>query len=221
MKKTSYAGYMYLILLVISFFGGTTASGATDLLKKVEGTYSKKSYVDADVVKTLKSELLGKETIHKGKIYIGNGKFRWENKTPEETLLVYDGTYIWNVQYPSKDFGGKIQVAKGKPDKKNKSHMIFLSLLGKDLSKNFKIQKEDKQKDGLVKLSIVPTEGQLAVKDLKLEVQTKDHTISALSYVDDIGNLTTLAFSNLKFKSKGDNKLFKFKPPKGAQVTDL
>lgn len=221
MLRTTAMKYIYTILLAICLSVVAEAKSSSNLLKKVESTYTQKPYMETDVVKTLKSDLLSKETSHKGKINMGSGKFRWESKTPEETLLVFDGTYIWNVQYPSKDFGGKVQVAKGKPDKKNKSHLIFLSILGKDLSKNFKIESEEPQTDGIVRLVITPKQGELAVKDLKIDVQTNDNTISQLSYVDDIGNLTTLVFSNLKFKSKGDKSLFKFKPPKGAQVTDL
>lgn len=220
MKTIKQGSLIYLLLL--SFFTpwGAFGKSSPSLLKKVENTYSKKPFLEAEVEKTLKSDLLGKETLHKGNISLGNGKFRWETKTPEETLLVFDGTYIWNVQYPNKDFGGQIQVAKGKPDKKNKSHLIFLSLLGKDLSKNFKIVNEEKQ-DGDFLLTVEPKSGDLAVKDLKIGVRGDEYTISKISYVDDIGNLTTLKFLKIKFKSKIENKVFKYSPPKGAQVTDL
>jgi outer membrane lipoprotein carrier protein len=172
------------------------------------------------VDKTVKSELLGKETKYSGKIFMANGKFRWENTTPEETLLVFDGTTIWSVQTPPKEFGGPVQVGKGKVDKKTKSQLLISTLLGEDLEKSFKVLKEEKVGSD-AKIEIEPKGDGLTVKKLSLLIDTKKSELKELSYKDDIGNLTTISFSNIQFKQKANNKLFKYQPPKDAQVTNL
>ena len=209
------------LLILVSFVLSFAAQAAPNKTLKAFGkNYRSAKLVEMAVEKTVKSELLGKETKHVGKIFLANGKFRWENTTPEETLLVFDGTTIWSVQTPPKEFGGPVQVAKGKVDKKTKSQLLISTLLGEDLEKNFKVLKEEKVGSDS-KIEIAPKGDGLTVKTLTLLIDTKKSELKELSYKDDIGNLTTLVFSNLKFKSKGDKSLFKFKPPKGAQVTDL
>lgn len=169
------------------------------------------------VEKSLKSELLGKETRHSGKIFLANGKFRWENTVPEETLLVFDGKTIWSIQTPPKEFGGEPQIARGKVDKKTKSQILIASLLGEDLEKSFKVVKDDKSGN----IEVAPKGNDLTVKSLNLVIDTKKSELKEVSYKDEIGNVTTLKFSDIQFKSKANNKLFQYTPPKGVPVTDL
>lgn len=205
----------------MSFSVGLMAAVAGNgTLQKVTKKYRASKLVEMSVEKSVKSELLGKETKYNGKIYLANGKFRWENTTPEKTLLVFDGTTIWSEQTPPKEFGGPIQVAKGKVDKKTRSHILISALVGADLEKNFKIVKEEKVGD-LVKLDVTPIYDDLTVKSLQVILDPTENTMKEISYKDDIGNLTTMSFSNVKFQKKEKNNLFKYQPPKGAQVTDL
>lgn len=191
-----------------------------EALQKVAKKYRSAQLVEMNVEKTVKSELLGKETKYLGKMFLANGKFRWENETPEKSLIVFDGTTIWSEQTPPKEFGGQVQVAKGKVDKKNRSHILISSLLGADVLKNFKVDKQESLNDS-VKLHVTPKGTELTVKSLQLIIDVKENILQKISYTDDIGNLTTLSFSNVKFLKKQKNILFKYQPPKNAQVTDL
>ncbi|WP_374076405.1 outer membrane lipoprotein carrier protein LolA [Bdellovibrio bacteriovorus] len=210
-----------ILFFVMSFSVGLMAAVAGNgTLQKVTKKYRASKLVEMSVVKTVKSELLGKETKYDGKIFLANGKFRWENTTPEKTLLVFDGTTIWSEQTPPKEFGGPVQVAKGKVDKKTRSHILISALVGADLEKNFKIVKEEKVGE-LVRLDVTPIYDDLTVKSLQVLLDPKENTMKEISYKDDIGNLTTMSFSNVKFQKKEKKNLFKYQPPKGAQVTDL
>lgn len=189
-------------------------------LQLVTKKYRSAGHVEMNVEKLVKSELLGKESKHLGKIYLANGKFRWENDTPEKSLLVFDGKTIWSVQKPPAEFGGPDQVAKGTVDKKTKSHILISSLLGADIEKSFKV-KELKTEGNLVTYEAIPTQADLSVKNIQIQVEPKKSQIQQISYVDDIGNLTTLKFSDVKFNKKSKNSLFKYKPSKDAQVSEL
>ncbi|KHD88001.1 MAG: lipoprotein carrier protein LolA [Bdellovibrio sp. ArHS] len=209
-----------ILFFLTTFSWGVFAATGNGTLQKVSKKYRNAKLVEMSVEKSVKSDLLGKETKHEGKIFVANGKFRWENTKPEQTLLVFDGSTIWSEQTPPKEFGGPVQVAKGKVDKKTRSHILISSLLGADLEKNFKIQKEEKVGD-LVRLDVTPLYDDLTVKSMQVLINPKDSTLDEISYKDDIGNLTTLKFSNIEFKKKEKKSLFKYQPPKGAQVTDL
>lgn len=207
----------FLTSFSFSIFAAVSGNGN---LQKITKKYRSAKLVEMNVEKVVKSELLGRETKYDGKIYLANGKFRWENTTPEKTLLVFDGATIWSEQTPPKELGGPVQVAKGKVDKKTRSHILISSLLGADLEKSFKVGKESKDGD-LVKLDVTPLYDDLTVKSLNIVLNMKDKTLQQISYTDDIGNLTQMNFSKVEFKKAEKKNLFKYQPPKGAQVTDL
>lgn len=209
-----------LIFVLTLSISGLAAQKTNETLQKLSKTYLAAKLVEMNVEKTVKLELQGRETKYDGKIYLANGKFRWENTTPEETLLVFDGSTIWSVQIPPKEFGGAPQVARGKVDKKTKSQILISTLLGGNLEKNFKVV-DEKKENGTSKIEVAPKTGELQVKALTLTVDTKKSQLTEISYKDDLGNLTTMKFSNIKFLKKADNTKFKYEPPKGAQVTDL
>lgn len=220
------AGFFILFCLVAlplqTVFAATNEHKNTvALLKDVSKKYRASKLIKIEVEKKVTSDLMGKTTTYDGHIYLSQGKFRWENDTPDETLLLFDGQTIWNVQYPPKDLGGAPQVAKAKLDKNTKSQILISTLIGKEpIDKNFEII--DTQKDGdlnIVKLK--PLSSDVRVKDLILNVDGKTKQIREISYKDDVNNLTVIQMKKTDFNYKDKNDLFKFKVPKDAQVTNL
>lgn len=206
--------------LFLSFSAMAATGNGAATLQKITKKYRNTKLVEMSVEKVIKSELLGKETKHEGKIFLGAGKFRWENTTPEKSLLVYDGKTIWSEQTPPPEFGGPVQVARGKVDKKTKSHILLSTLVGTDVKKNFKVLKEKVDGD-VMTLDVQPLQDDLTIKEMSMKLDTKENTLSQISYKDDIGNVTTLNFSNVNFLKSEQKNLFKYQPPKDAQVTDL
>jgi outer membrane lipoprotein carrier protein len=183
--------------------------------------YQTAKLISMKVQKTVKSELLGKETIFKGHIQLSSGKFRWENNEPEKSLLLFDGRNLFNVQYPPEDFGGPVQVAKSKVDQKTRKQILISSLLSpSDAKTKFKVLKVQKTGE-VVDYQISPEGEELQIKELTVRIQPKNQQIDEISYKDDVGNLTRMAFTDVVFSKKADPEIFKFKMPKGAQVTDI
>jgi outer membrane lipoprotein carrier protein len=216
---------MIRILAAITFLTGLahfgfSAQPRNETLQGISQKYRSAKLIEMKVEKTVKLELQGRETKYSGKIFLANKKFRWENKTPQETLLIFDGSMIWSVQIPPKELGGSVQIARGKIDKKTKSQILVSTLLGGDFEKNFKVLKEVKS-NGISKLDVSPLGNGLDVKVFTLSVDLANKTLVEVSYFDDLGNKTTMAFSEIKFLDKSDNSKFKYQPPNGAQVTEL
>ncbi len=194
-------------------------------LNAVIKKYRNAQLVKMNVTKIVKSELLGKETKFNGFIYYAAGKFRWDNDTPEKTQLIFDGQTIWNVQYPPAEIGGPLQVAKSKIDKNTKKQILVSTLISTpNVSDNFKVKNKNKEKtkdNGVVTVfELSPKSSELGISDLKLRTTDKK-SISEISYKDDVGNSTTIQFQNIEFSKKAQSNLFKYIPPKGAQVTNL
>ena len=205
-------------MLIIPAIGNATAPTLFDQsLKK----YQKSKMVSMNVEKIVVSEILAKETTYSGQIKLSSGKFRWENEKPEKTLLLFDGKNLFSVQYPSKEFNTGTQVAKSKIDEKGKKQILIASLLSPNSAKSkFKLLSE-KKGPVLTEVEIQPDSPDLQIKNLTLSIHQKTKQIQNISYKDDVGNLTKMSFSNIKFDTKADPKLFQYKIPKDAQVTNL
>ncbi len=188
-------------------------------LDDVVARYRTSKLVSMDVVKTVKSKVLNKETKFAGKIYLSQSKFRWDTDTPEKTQIIFDGKTIWNVQHPSAELPGPVQVAKSKVDKNTKKQILLATLLGtSEVKKNFKVLKTETQKDEKVYF-LEPKGGDLQVKDLVIRLNGKK--INSIMFKDDIGNQTEMSFKNVEFSKKQNAKLFNYTPPKEAQVITL
>lgn len=206
--------------LAITVFALTAAVKDNTNLQRISQKYKNAKLVEMDVEKTVTSTLLGRETKHSGKIYLSHGKFRWENETPEKSLLVFDGNTIWSEQTPPVELGGPVQVARGKVDKKNRSHILVSSLLGADLQGNFDITSE-KIEGNQSTFVMKPKTDDLTIKSVTVVADTKEKTLREVRYEDEVGNETKIKLSNIQFLNKEKRKLFQYQPPKGAQVTDL
>lgn len=217
--------FAFILLLVLASSAGLAKKPTTGpdltILKQATAKYRSAKLVQMNVEKIVKSELTNKESIYKGKIYLSSGLFRLVHTEPEKSLLVYDGSTVWNEQPPSPDFPGPVQVTKTKMAGKDKSQTLFATLLTKDpVTKNFKIISAKKE-DGKSIYEAEPLTSDLAVKTLTVKIDSKSKQVSEISYKDDLGNLTVMKFSDPQFKNSLDKKLFTYKPPKGAQVTEI
>lgn len=212
--------FLLLLALLMPIFSFAKSGFSPQLLSVVD-KYNASNLVTMKVSKTVKSELLDKETEYLGTISLSKEKFRLDTDTPDKAMVLFDGKTMWNIQYPPKEFGGNPQVLKSKLGKKNHSQILLSALLNKaSLKKNFKVTQESSTKSDLV-ITVVPLTNDLTVKDVELTVDTKYKIIRLISYNDDVGNQTTMTFSEVKFPSVIPKNLFKAQIPKDAQVTEL
>ncbi len=194
---------------------------ASIIFKALSNKYRNSKLVKIETEKKVTSELLGKTTNYQGVLYLSEGKFRWENETPDQSLLLFDGQTVWNVQYPPKDLGGPVQVAKAKLDKNTKSQILISILLGKEpIDKNFKVIHIKNEKE-ILSVELLPLNGDIRVKGLTLEIDLKAKEIKNISYKDDVDNTTHIEMRKTEFFSRENKNLFKYKIPKDAQVTNL
>jgi outer membrane lipoprotein carrier protein len=213
---------LFSYLLVITSIALVAAAGfaktkTSSLLSEVENRYRDSKSVKMDVDKTVKMNLMDRTKTSSGTILIKSGKIRWETEKPEHTLVLADGKAIWMVDYPVEE-GDPIRVIKAMDPKKSQPHAVVAFLLGKGkIGNDFAVISEKPDGD-LMKLDLKPRQEQTEVQWLTLFVNKDDKTIMKLSFEDNVGNTTTLDFSNIKFGEAIASKEFKFSPPKGAEV---
>lgn len=223
---------MTLIALGVIFFAHAESKPKKDSQKasakkvavdldQITKKYRQSNYVKMDVKKQVRSEVLGKETDYTGVIYLSKNKFRWNTTKPERSEVIFDGETIWSIQFPPEELPGPVQVAKSKLSKNSKRQIFISTLFAENgIDKNFKISKQEKNGD-LVQFYLLPLSKELGVQALNVTANVKSKKITALFFEDDLGNKTQLNFENIEFFTKPAKEIFKYSPPKDAQVTNL
>ena len=188
-------------------------------LKQVLSKLRKSPLVTFEVEKKTKSELLGKETVAPGTIYLSSKKFRWDSEGNEKSKIIYDGQNIWTIQEPPKGFKAPPQITKMKLDKKSESQLFLNSLFQENFNSQFKLTKTTKV-DQNWEFNLKPLQKSLGVDELKIKVDAKNE-LKEISYIDEIQNKIIIAVNKTILSNKLNAKLFQFKPPTGAQVNEL
>lgn len=217
--------YRYLkgftILVMVSFVGLSSLwAKSSALLKEVEDHYRNADSIKMDVSKKLKLKLLQKEKKSSGLIHVKKGgRFRWETKEPEHSLILVDGKFVWLVDYPP-DKDEKLTILKAANPKRSQPHALVAFLMGKGhISDEFKVKEENQIGKGRVRLSLEPKDKNSQIEKLQLILNPDKKTIDEVSFDDSVGNTTYVEFSNIEFDKEISESLFKFVPPKDAEVT--
>jgi outer membrane lipoprotein carrier protein len=220
---------LIVTILSVSFLAPALAAkeaGTSSTWEVVSQKYRSAALTKMDMEKTVKSEFSG-DKVFEGQMFLSSGLFRMEIQKPEKSMIVFDGKNLWSEQAPNADFGGKAQVTKAKIDKKNGTQLLVTKVFEKGvLQKLFKIESEkttfdEKYKHDITLIKAVPKTKDISLKLLILGVDPDKQVVTEIGYIDDIDNQTIMRFSNIEFKTEKDRKLFQYKPPKDAQVTDL
>jgi outer membrane lipoprotein carrier protein len=177
-------------------------------------------FIELSIEKIVTQELLGSEKNYLGKIYFSKGLFRLETDSPEKTLFLYDGTWVWNVKYFDPSISPTPQISRLKVNAKNGSQMVLAKIIGKGkISEAFKLE-SSLLSDSIRSFSLVPKRV-MEAKDLVVSVDEKSGKIVSIKYRDDLNNQTLIKILKASFSNEIDKSKFKFKPPKGVQVMNL
>ena len=140
------------------------------------------------------------------------GKMRWEFGEPHAETIVSDGKDFY-------DYAPDLNQVMRTPVRrafKSAAPVAFLLGMG-DMERDFKALVPPPSSDGLLHVSLVPKGGGDVVE---LGLDPKNYNLASARVADQIGNITTLNFSDLQSNVALDGSLFHFEAPKGADVID-
>ncbi|MCC6276942.1 MAG: outer membrane lipoprotein carrier protein LolA [Oligoflexia bacterium] len=212
----------YLALSVLACAsGGQKPPNGHHLLNQAEKLYQGAQSIHLMVEKVVKMELLNKTRISKGEMWItSGGKLRWETQSPNKQLIVINPKTVWLVDYPQSE-EEPVAILKARQPKKSQPQALVTFLMGQGkISDSFRI-KEFKKGAGEVAgvITLSPKESPSNIKTITLEISKGKPVIRSLKFVDDIGNETSLKFSEAAFDNGFEDKLFEFDPPKNSEIT--
>jgi chaperone LolA len=204
-------GPIFSILMSSSAFAGPAENAVDDVLNHLrlaEGFYS-------HVVKTVHSGQLDSTNESKGEIYFAKGKMRLELTTPEKTLLVYDGKMAWQESEFDDGTDKRAIVTKIKAKQLKKGSALLATILGdKDLLTAYKMTVHE-----IDHYEFVPKDKKNA--DISLfKIDVEDRKLKKVAYIDSLENEVSFVFEDIQEKQIPAKK-FQYKPPKGADVSEM
>lgn len=142
--------------------------------------------------------------------FVRPGKFRWVYQKPYEQIIVGDGEKFWLHDIDLN------QVTVKKLDAAIGSSPAALLSGSNEIERSFDL-KESGRQDGLDWLQAVPKGQESSFAKILMAFGAQSE-LAIMELSDAFGNKTVLRFSDLKRNPQLPPSLFKFVPPKGADV---
>jgi outer membrane lipoprotein carrier protein len=195
-----------LLILALSLPGAAAANSSAALKAFLEQTTSAKARF-AQMVLDKNLKLLQQAT---GTMQFSRpGKFRWEYTQPYEQTIVGDGARLWIYD---KDLN---QVTVRKLDRALGSSPAALLAGSNEIEKNYTLTNLGVQ-EGLDWLEAVPRTRDTAFERIRLGFGKAG--LEAMELRDPFGQVTVIKFADLERNPKLSPEVFRFTPPKGADV---
>ncbi len=178
--------------------------------------------VSMKVKKKITSPWLNSPKEATGTLDFSKGKIRMKINDPHPSLLVLSGKDIWLEEKQPEDMGGKVQVSHFKAQQARKSSALLALLFGESEIWNELQLINKKSVGGDLTFNLKPKDQKrLEVKDLKITISEEENQLKAVSFSDELENVTEYDFTSIKKSQRSKSELFKYNPPKGAEVTNF
>lgn len=197
------------LLVSLLLLASTAAhAAATDKLKTfIEATHSAQANFTQEVQdKNGKRVQSASGTMQ----FVRPGKFRWVYQKPYEQIIVGDGKKFWLYDVDLN------QVTVKKLDAALGGSPAALLSGSNEIERGF-VLKEAGTKEGLEWLQATPKSSETTFEKILMAFNQKSEMV-VMELYDTFGHITVLRFSGLKNNPALSAELFKFVPPKGADV---
>jgi outer membrane lipoprotein carrier protein len=207
--------FWLMLCLLFGLFGVSSllAAGATSDTKELQTKLNAISSMTADFTEVI---LAGKrEVSHStGTMALERpGRFRWDTQSPLSQLVVLDGKKLWIYD---KDL--EQVTVKNQEEGLNGTPALFLSKSNDTVARDFNVIKltQDQKKDETLTYELRAKKSKENFQRLRLAFLSEK--LVSIEFFDQLGQHTTVHFSQIKENPKLADTLFQFKPPKGVDV---
>jgi outer membrane lipoprotein carrier protein len=187
-----------------------------ELISAVEHVYGSVQSIRADFVQVSRSAAVGDEQRQRGRVILKRPrKMRWEFTSPDTKLFVTDGETMWiwspadNQVIVYKDFSGNAEgVASLLSDLQQLDERFEVTLVDEAVARQ----------RGVFILDLKPRQGAANFQSLRVSLDRRKLMVQNVAITDPLGNVTDLAFTQVRFDGKVSDGDFTFRVPAGAQV---
>jgi len=198
---------MRYLLIFLLWLSGMAAASSLDTLKAFldQTTSARARFAQMVLDKNMKQLQQATGTMQ----FSRPGRFRWEYDKPYEQTIVGDGAKLWIYD---KDLN---QVTVRKLDRALGSSPAALLAGRNEIENNYTLTSIGNQ-EGLDWLEAVPKDKDTAFERIRLGFSKKG--LEAMELHDQFGQVTVIKFADVERNLKLSPEIFKFAPPKGADV---
>jgi len=187
-----------------------------ELISAVERVYGSVQSIRADFVQVSRSAAVGDEQRQRGRVILKRPrKMRWEFTSPDTKLFVTDGETMWiwspadNQVIVYKDFSGNAEgVASLLSDLQQLDERFEVTLVDEAVARQ----------RGVFILDLKPRQGASNFQSLRISLDRRKLMVQNVAITDPLGNVTDLAFTQVRLDGKVSDGDFTFRVPAGAQV---
>lgn len=189
---------------------------APEVAAALQRRYSGVRDFTADFVHDSQGGLLRKKQTESGVVQVKKpGKMRWDYRKPEPKVFVSDGRRIY-LHVPSDN-----QVIVSPVPSEDQATTAVLFLAGKgDLTRDFTVTFTEGGSSDTYALRLQPKLPERDYDWLQIVVDRRTLQIRSLGAAESQGGRSTFHFSNFKENVGLSDKVFEFKIPRGADVTN-
>lgn len=220
----NYILFTLSILLILSQFAHAEQSTQVDfIVDKLQKKYEGINDFHSDFVQEAEVKALDKTQKAFGEVWFKKpGKMRWNYYSPTKDTIVSDGTSLW---YYIEEENQVLESNLKDLNNGDTSSTTLLAGLGK-IKELFKVKLINdpafQNKTGYL-LELIPVDvNEDEIKNkIIINVNKSDSLVSTIFLFDPFGNQTKISLIKTQINKKISDKLFNFKPPKGAEVVKL
>ncbi len=218
-KLMPYKVFLCLFLLLLTGAWPSLANGQPpsleEVVAKVQEQYEIHSDYKANFAQESLIKTLGKKQLAEGVVYFKKpGKMRWIYRKPTRQEIISDGKTLWTYQPENK----QVVVSPMTQAFQSKAPSTFLAGVG-NLKKDFQARfLQEPTPATNYYLELTPIEAQGSLEKLFLTVERDSFKILQAKVQDAMGNITQIHFSKIQFNNNLSDSLFRFTPPKDAEV---
>jgi outer membrane lipoprotein-sorting protein len=189
-----------------------------DVLDSVRKKYANYEQINLKIKKTTYLEVLDKTKISPQKIYVTNqGEIRVDTEDVPKSSTILANNKALVIDEADPEFGGPVRVLVSKNQNLKQSSAFLTVLFGKgELSKFYTVTK----KTGDV-YSLKAVDSSLSAQKVEIKVNAENLQMSQIVYWDELKNKITLDIETTAFLKERNGKLFQYKIPKDAEVTEI
>ena len=207
-------------LLAMAGRAPASAQSLDDVVREIEGVYSRMTDLRADFTQTAFNKSLNQTIPARGTVYLKKGgKLRWEYTEPTPQEIVSDGKKLW-VYTPTLN---QANVADA-PEALAGPAGSFLAGLGR-LRSEFQVRflnpAQPKDTEGNWALDLTPKQPLPTLTRLILSVDPKSWAIRKAVVHDQFENTVTMRFTKMAVNSGLPDRTFTFVAPKGVVIVPL
>src|SRR5881396_3993394 len=209
-----------LTLSLLVAAGSASAQSLDDVVRDIEGSYSRMTDLRAEFTQTAFNKSLNQTIPARGTVYLKKGgKLRWEYTEPTPQEIVSDGKKLW-VYTPTLNQAnvGDAPAALAGPAG---SFLAGLGRLRAEFTVRFLNPAQPTDAEGNWVLDLEPKQPLPTLARLILSVDAKTWAVRKAVVYDQFENTVTMRLTKVAINSSLPDRLFTFVVPKGVATVPL